>query len=183
MLRNIYISAYSADKKIDTVDTEEIIIEDSRNFWAEIAEIAITAENTEEIACWYCGLFFTSKAWGIPIFTLTKVVTAAQPQYAIHHNFPEGVTKQELSTVSLLGSCCSIFCANRLLEESVDIPPSAKDTYRKLLYFAYSQHVGKKIKHIPLAPSRHLMKIYCGPKGISEQEYRERNRALEAEIF
>ena len=183
LLKGIYMSMYDTEKKTTSILTIETSFDQSVNFWDDIEKIAIFSQNQNEYACWNCGLLYLTKSWGIPIFTFTDIKNEYQKEYRLHHNLPGSLTRSEFSNLKTYGHFCSIVCAVRFLEESLDIPRNIKDKYRNLLYFAYSQYCGHKVCHIPPAYSKTRMRIYCGPEGWSEQEYREKNKALEAEII
>jgi hypothetical protein len=178
------MSMFNFEKKQETAETVETIVEEDLEFWNKLEKIAIVVENKEEIACWNCCLFFTTKCWGIPTFTFTEVIPGSKStEYELFHNLLDGVSKREVSNVSCFGKFCSIVCANRFLTETAEIPQTVKSMYRNLLYFAYSQYVQKKISYIPMSIPPHEMKIFCGSKGLSEHEYREKNKNIEREIF
>jgi len=183
LLKGVYMSMYNAEKKSQDIITIDTVIEQDSNFWDEIEKIAIVTENTNEYACWNCGLLYISKTWGIPIFTFTDVETKYQTEYKLHHNLLSSINKTEFTNIKTLGHFCTIMCAVRYLEETIDIPRNNKDSYKNLLYFAYSQHRGQQVHYIPPAFPKSRMRIYCGPEGWSEQEYREHNKNLEADII
>lgn len=183
LLKGIYMSMFEHEKKINDISTIETVIEQDNEFWDIIEKIAITTQNTEEYACWNCCLLYTTKTWGIPIFTFTDVKIQYQVEYKLHHNLLSSINKSEFNNIKTLGHFCSIVCAVRYLDETIDIPRNNKEGYKNLLYFAYSQYCGQRVLYIPPSHPRNKMRIYCGPGGWSEQEYREHNKALESNII
>lgn len=183
LLKNIYISSFITIEKKVINTTICTIIQSENYFWNEIEKIAIQSENTHELACWNCCLLYTSKSWSLPIFSFKDINVKYDLQYKLHHNLLDGINKTEFTNVKTLGNFCSIFCAVRYLDETSDVPKNLKTGYKNLLYFAYMQHTNKYVNYIPHAYPKEKMKIFCGPGGWTEYEYKEKNKLLEFSII
>ncbi len=192
LLKNIFIEKFYASKEVDTI-LPTISLTENEQFWDGLekeAKIKIPKPIIEKTncACWTCSLLFDEKPTNIPIFLFKDIVKTAietptnYVENTSYENMPyhvllDSVSRVEKLNVKYYGNFCTIFCARRYLEETVEIPQACKEHYRNMLYMLYSQEIGRDVSYIPLSYPKTLMNVYI-EKGISEQEYKTLNNTL-----
>jgi hypothetical protein len=82
---------------------------------------------------------------------------------------------KEVKAFKRHGCFCTEFCVNRYINRVKDPQIHNKWECEKLLILLCREITGKDVRDIPEADDKTIMMQYCGSKGITPQEYRERN--------
>lgn len=170
LLSGVYLT--QKKKEVNTIN-ELIFLEEEE----EEIQKEIKLQEVVDIACWNCGLFFSGISWGIPLF-MSKELVPAGNKYELYNNLPDGINMNETNIIKYHGNFCMAVCSMRYLLETIDIPEHNKPIYKKLLLYVYGKKIGRNISFIPPAHPKTIMKLYT-ENGISEEEYKEKNRILE----
>jgi hypothetical protein len=144
--------------------------------------------------CWSCALKIYSIPWFIPVGKMKKSVPAYCEDIdfqEIDNNsnifdnvsdfqeFPEVYQPpsrtKEIHVLIPYGRFCTPYCAQRYINRIKD--PKIKNIWEasELLKHLYEKISGKPVQYIPEADDPTIMMQFCGPKGITAKEYRERN--------
>jgi len=177
LLRDVFVIKSFNNFQKEEIIYDEIIYKNSDEIINNI-RIENNKDDDIEAACWSCGLYFTTDIWQVPITAIDDIEYSDQSNYEIHHNFPDSSTKKLIHRIKGQGNFCSEYCVVRYISESLEILPQNKNNCLNLLYLVYQQKTGRKVNYIPPSYPKNLMKLYRGPKGISEDEYKKKNDDL-----
>lgn len=109
--------------------------------------------NHTSLKCWECAENFFSRPLFIPVDLINDKDEGIM--YKVHGNF------------------CSWGCLSRYVKNGGELPINKYDCLN-MIHEIYRVFTGKKICSIPAAISKTLMKKYCGPNGLTEEEFRDR---------
>lgn len=178
LLSGIFLSQWCENEiSIETVLIEDSLVEplNFEDFIEEKKKVNFSCiedwPNSSDLLCWNCALRFEGRPWFIPI-SWTEQAVEGQTPYKISDNFPDAKNKKKKNCIKPYGNFCSANCTVAFLDETRDISNSLKPNYLTMIYLLYEKFFGKKIKYIKPAPFKHSMKDYCGPSGITAEQYK-----------
>lgn len=113
------------------------------------------------LLCWMCNNSVPGMPWFIPI----------------------GLVKRPDENVEVIarrthGNFCSPWCASRYINR-VDDPKVRKWECKRMLLDLYKEITKNDLPDIPEAEDKTIMMQYCGPCGITVQEFRDQNNEKE----
>lgn len=137
-----------------------------------------TWPKSTNLLCWGCGNKCPGMPW--PIITgIVKVrVPRTNPLEFDSEYEADTEEKIDVSARCVYGNFCTPWCASRYINQ-VNDPKIKKWEARKMLADFYAEVTGKKLPDIPEAEDKTIMMQYCGPSGITPQEFRARNEEKE----
>lgn len=117
------------------------------------------------LLCWMCNNSVPGMPWFIPI-GLVRRPASDEDEAA------------DVIARRTHGNFCSPWCASRYINR-VEDPKVRKWECRKMLLDLYKEITGRDLPDIPEAEDKCIMMQYCGPCGITVQEFRDRNNEKE----
>jgi hypothetical protein len=137
---------------------------------------------TTNLLCWCCDTSFRGMPWIIPIGKVMKSETLTDNFTPETYGLVDHISPKvrEYYAFQRLGCFCCEFCAQKYINRSGD--PKIKNKWEsgKLLLEVYKIITGRHTHYIPESEDKYMMAQYCGKKGISISEYRERNDSKRA---
>lgn len=137
-----------------------------------------TWPKSSNLLCWSCDTSFKGIPWTVPISKTIKnetFVDDSTPEIYGTTADPINPKIREYYAFQTLGCFCSEFCAQKYINRSGDMRIKNKWESGKLLLEIYRLITGRHIRYIPESEDKYIMMQYCGKKGISIAEYKERN--------
>jgi hypothetical protein len=122
------------------------------------------------LLCWSCCISIPSMPWFVPISKVKKVISVSDDDEDLSYN------TKEISAFKPHGYFCFPSCVKRYIRRVDDPKIRNKDESIRLLNMVYKEITGKDVLDIPEAEDKNIMMQYCGPKGVSLQQFREMNR-------
>jgi hypothetical protein len=149
------------------------------------------------LLCSACDDTIRGIPWIIPLAKVKKVITpneddvnvffpeATRPNPKYFHDTvvdtaditPSYRTKEVIAFRRHKSCFCTPFCASRFIRCIRD--PSIPNEWEAmtLLLSLYQAITGKEVEDIPIAEDKIRLMQYCGPKGLTRQEFRDLNEA------
>jgi hypothetical protein len=143
------------------------------------------------LQCWGCTNTFTDRPWFIPNGMTKKLLNrSVEADIDDILNLPSSLRpmpkrtpeKYERMTFRRFGCFCTPFCAERYRRRSRDERIINVAESGKLSLLLYEEMIGVKTNEIPEAEDKTVMMQFCGPKGITAQEYRDKNNKLYEQV-
>jgi hypothetical protein len=143
--------------------------------------------------CWECSDVVRGMPWIVPIGRIKKVIgpSSEETERIFEETKGSYFLDTAADTVDLLpcyrtqevnafirhGCFCTPFCASGYIRFRND--PKIRNRWEamKLLKDFYHEVTGREVEDIPVGEDKTIMMQYCGPKGITLQEFRLRNES------
>jgi len=130
------------------------------------------------LLCWTCGNGVAKSPWFIPLALDRRLILADATKYdditAISDAAVLASNKKfrEVSVMTVYGNYCTIYCAQRYIIKVDDDKIINKQECERLLKRLYEIRNGHAIDEIPISEDKTKMMQYCGPHGMSAEEFR-----------
>ncbi|MEM3062320.1 MAG: hypothetical protein QW303_02055 [Nitrososphaerota archaeon] len=162
-LSKVFLSNCPSEESIlENIDTSEFIEPEEQ--FDSIPAFYTTYESwikSTNLLCWSCSNKFDGMPWFIPIGLMKQKITK-------NDKVVEVIARQ------VYGNFCTPFCACRYINRIED-SRIRKWECKNMLIKLYNEITGNNVPDIPEAEDKTIMMQYCGPHGITVQEFRLRN--------
>jgi hypothetical protein len=174
----------SNDNVIERININQLMIAHKQEIkWDPLPKFYVRDAGAikTNLLCWSCSSVMKEDQWLLPTTRekLAVPVADSAPQqdpvaldlmesdkskHSIHH---------QILACKTVGIFCNVMCMGRYLMQS------QLNTWqtREFVKIMFREKTGKELREIPVASDPHAMAKYCGPSGLTEQQYYDANMA------
>jgi hypothetical protein len=141
------------------------------------------------LSCWGCGSRILNRPWQLPVSVDRSDVEPGEQEQdfstskELHLDLSDFRKQQQMDIIKRArqikimkthGIFCHVWCIGRYLKYPIDVGINRWQS-SELLKEMFKIREGRELIDIPVSESPYIMARYCGPSGISEDEYYNKN--------
>lgn len=143
--------------------------------------------NSINLSCWGCGCCIRKRPWLMPIscdkvdnepenindFSNSKEINIDISDLRKQQIIETSRKAHQVKMMKTQGVFCHVWCMGRYLQ--MPDPTLNKWQIKELIKEMFKQIENKELTQIPIGDDPHIINKYCGPSGITEDEYYSQN--------